>query len=98
MITRRAALATVAAGLPRFAIGQPECPAITVAVQKIANTGTLDPSREQSSNAIERNPRAPVVGGPVPNHRIVNFDHHHPALRDPPYALRWPMRSTGGLS
>lgn len=55
MITRRATLAAAAAtALPRFAIGQPERPALTVAVQKIANTGTLDPLREQSSNASER--------------------------------------------
>ena len=54
MITRRAALALSAAVLPRIAIGQPERPALTVAVQKIANTGTLDPLREQSSNASER--------------------------------------------
>ena len=32
---------------------------------------------------IERNPRMAVMGGPVPNHRLVVFDHHHPALRDP---------------
>ncbi|GAC1491842.1 MAG: ABC transporter substrate-binding protein [Acetobacteraceae bacterium] len=32
---------------------------------------------------IERDPRFEVVGGPVPNHRILAFDHHHPALRDP---------------
>lgn len=40
--------------LPRFAIGQPTRPALTIAVPKIANTGTLDPLREQSSNASER--------------------------------------------
>ena len=32
---------------------------------------------------IERDKRFEVVGGLVPNHRIVAFDHHHPALRDP---------------
>ncbi|MBC7801195.1 MAG: ABC transporter substrate-binding protein, partial [Gemmatimonadaceae bacterium] len=32
---------------------------------------------------IERGGRARVVGGPVPNHRIINFDNKHPALRDP---------------
>ena len=47
MITRRAGLALAAtATLPRVAIGQPERPSLTVAVQKIANTGTLDPLRE----------------------------------------------------
>src|SRR4051812_45914046 len=55
MIARRTLLAApLAAALPRFAIGQPERPALTVAVAKIANTGTLDPLREQSSNAAER--------------------------------------------
>ena len=51
---RRVALAGVAAALPRIAIGQPARPLLTVAVQKIANTGLLDPLREQSSNASER--------------------------------------------
>ncbi len=47
------AAATVAA-LPRVAIGQSNArPALTIAVQKIANTGTLEPLREQSSNASE---------------------------------------------
>ena len=52
-ISRRALLA--AAALPRVAIAQSDTrPTITVAVQKISNTGTLDPLREQSSNASER--------------------------------------------
>ena len=54
MIHRRTLLAAPLAALPRVAIGQPERPALTVAVAKIANTGTLDPLREQSSNAAER--------------------------------------------
>lgn len=54
MIQRRAVLAAGAAALPRFAIGQPARPTLTVAVPKLANTGTLDPLREQSSNAAER--------------------------------------------
>lgn len=33
--------------------------------------------------AIEGSGRHLVRGGPVPNHRIVNFDKHHPALADP---------------
>jgi peptide/nickel transport system substrate-binding protein len=56
-ITRRAALSgvTAAAALPRFAIAQSDQrPSFTVAVQKIANTGTLEPLREQSSNVSER--------------------------------------------
>ena len=47
-------VAPLAATLPKFAIAQPARPTITVAVQKIANTGLLDPLREQSSNASER--------------------------------------------
>ena len=55
---RRALLA--AAALPRAAfaqtapIGPDTRPVVTVAVAKISNTGTLDPLREQSSNASER--------------------------------------------
>ncbi|MBU6498196.1 MAG: ABC transporter substrate-binding protein [Rhodospirillales bacterium] len=56
-ISRRALLGATAAGLPRFAIAQSAAPdrrpTITVAVQKIANTGMLDPLHEQSSNASE---------------------------------------------
>ena len=52
--TRRTVLAGAAAALPRFAIAQGDTrPALTIAVQKIANTGTLEPLREQSSNASE---------------------------------------------
>ena len=32
---------------------------------------------------IERNPKFEVQGGQIPNHRIVNFDMHHPTLADP---------------
>ncbi len=40
--------------MPRFAIAQTDTrPSLTIAVQKIANTGTLEPLREQSSNASE---------------------------------------------
>jgi peptide/nickel transport system substrate-binding protein len=55
-LTRRAALTGAGAvALPRFAIAQADNrPTITVAVQKIANTNTLDPMREQSSNVSER--------------------------------------------
>ncbi|WP_439578036.1 ABC transporter substrate-binding protein [Elioraea sp.] len=51
-ITRRAALgATMAtAALPRFAIGQADQrPTVTIAVQKIANSNTLETAREQSN-------------------------------------------------
>ena len=49
--TRRAALSLAgAAALPRFAIGQSDNrPSITVAVQKISNSNTLDCLREQSN-------------------------------------------------
>lgn len=55
-ITRRTALASAAAStLPRFAIAQTDQRrSVTVAVQKISNTGVLEPLREQSSNASER--------------------------------------------
>jgi peptide/nickel transport system substrate-binding protein len=55
MIRRRTLLAApagaaLAASLPRFAIGQSDQrPSITVAVQKISNTNTLEPLREQSN-------------------------------------------------
>ena len=54
-ITRRSALAlgsaaVSAAALPRFAIGQADNrPSITIAVQKISNSNTLDCLREQSN-------------------------------------------------
>ena len=54
-ISRRGALALGAAaastaGLPRFAIGQSDTrPSITIAVQKISNSNTLDCLREQSN-------------------------------------------------
>jgi peptide/nickel transport system substrate-binding protein len=50
-LPRRAALGLAAAAtLPRFAIGQSDTrPTITVAVQKIANSNTLDCLREQSN-------------------------------------------------
>ncbi|MGI4944797.1 MAG: ABC transporter substrate-binding protein [Janthinobacterium lividum] len=53
--TRRGVLALGGLALPRIAIAQADTrPSLTVAVQKIANTGTLEPLREQSSNASER--------------------------------------------
>ena len=52
-LTRRHALLAGAAGslvLPRFAIGQADNrPSITIAVQKVANSNTLDVLREQSN-------------------------------------------------
>jgi len=51
MLTRRSLALTA---LPIVAMGQPARPSLRVAVPKIANSGTLDPLREQSSNASER--------------------------------------------
>jgi len=49
-LSRRAALgAAGVALLPRFAIGQPARPAITIAVQKISNSNSLEMLREQSN-------------------------------------------------
>ena len=54
MIRRRPLLAAAAAALARPALAQSDTrPALTVAVQKLSNTGTLEPLREQSSNASE---------------------------------------------
>ena len=51
VLTRRAALASASAlALPRFAIAQSDQrPSVTVAVQKVANTNTLETLREQSN-------------------------------------------------
>ena len=50
MITRRPLLATPLAGLAAPAFGQSDTrPSITIAVQKISNTNTLEPLREQSN-------------------------------------------------
>ncbi len=54
ILPRRTFLAGTAAALPRVAIAQTDQrPSLTIAVQKIANSGTLEPLREQSSNASE---------------------------------------------
>ena len=54
MIRRRTLLTGAALAAPRFALAQADTrPSLTIAVQKIANTGTLEPLREQSSNASE---------------------------------------------
>ena len=53
-LSRRVLLGSAVA-LPRVAIAQSDTrPVVTVAVAKISNSGTLDPLREQSSNASER--------------------------------------------
>lgn len=54
LITRRSTLRVGAAAaasliLPRFAIAQADRPSITIAVQKIVNSNTLDVLREQSN-------------------------------------------------
>lgn len=59
-ITRRGALVSGAASistaaLPRFAIGQADTrPTITIAVQKISNSNTLDCLREQSKEPLNK--------------------------------------------
>lgn len=81
-LSRRAALALPFAALPRIAIGQPARPALTVAVQKIANTGLLDPLREQSSNASERYLRL-ILETPI------GRDQHAALGRIPGLATAW---------
>ena len=64
MLTRRAALIGTAAALPRFAIAQADSrPTITVAVQNIATSNTLEMLREQSNvgTRIFRNYVEPLV-------------------------------------
>ncbi len=82
MIRRRVLLTASAAALPRIAIGQPARPALTVAVPKIANTGTLDPLREQSSNASER-----WVG--LVLETLIARDQHRGLERIPGLATEW---------
>ena len=54
-ISRRLLLGGAGMALPTLARAQADNrPVITVAVQKISNTNTLDPMREQSSNVSER--------------------------------------------
>lgn len=57
-LTRRAALAATAAmALPRFAIAQADKrPMLTVAVQKLSNSNTLEPPREQSNVGYRLSP------------------------------------------
>ncbi|HEY2875185.1 MAG TPA: ABC transporter substrate-binding protein, partial [Reyranella sp.] len=51
LLSRRLALGLAgAASLPRFAIGQADNrPSLTIAVQKISTSNTLEPMREQSN-------------------------------------------------
>ena len=58
-ILRAASASAGLLALPRFAIGQSENrSAITVAVQKISNSNTLEPMREQS-NVGQRTSQSP---------------------------------------
>ena len=80
-LTRRMALAATL--LPRVAIGQSDTrPSIIVAVQKIANTNTLDPMREQSSNASER-----WMGSVLEN--LIGRNHQGQLERVPGLATDW---------
>ena len=56
-LTRRAVLATSAAALPNFAIAQADSrPVLTIAVQKISNSNTLETPREQSNVGYRLSP------------------------------------------
>lgn len=89
MLKRRALLAGVAAAggtLPRFAIAQTNPlgdtrPVITVAVQKIANTNTLDLLREQS-NVGERT-------SSLINERLIDLDWFNGIRQTPGLATSW---------
>jgi hypothetical protein len=81
MISRRAALRLGVAGaaataLPRFAIAQTDnCPAITVAAQKVANSNTLNSLNEQSdvgSPGAAGGAAAVAVAGPGGHRRSLH--------------------------
>jgi len=82
-LSRRAALgATVATGLPRFAIGQADTrPVISIAVQRIANSNTLDALREQS-NVGERTSL-------MFNERLIDLDYRGSLAQVPSLATAW---------
>ena len=80
MLSRRAAL--VGAALPRFAVAQPsDRPAITVAVQKVSNSNTLDDLREQS-NVGTRTAMMFVE-------RLVGLDYQRELQQVPGLATSW---------
>ncbi len=81
-LTRRAALAAAAASLPRFAIAQADQrPAITIAVQRIANSNTLDALREQS-NVGERTSLMFAE-------RLIDLDYRGDLAQVPSLATAW---------
>ena len=82
-ISRRAALASAgAASLPRFAIAQGDTrPAITIAVQRIANSNTFDNLREQS-NVGERTAQ-------MFNERLIEIDWRGDLGQKPGLATAW---------
>ncbi|MFN3642854.1 MAG: ABC transporter substrate-binding protein [Gemmobacter sp.] len=87
LITRRSTLRVGAAAaasiaLPRFAIGQSARPSITVAVQKISNTNTLDVLREQS-NVGERIFFTSMWEG------LIGRDYQQNLARKPMLATEW---------
>jgi len=83
MLTRRVlSTAAAAALLPRFAIGQSDNrPVVTVAVQKIATTNTLDLLREQS-NVGERT-------SSLINERLIDLDWFNGIRQVPGLAESW---------
>jgi peptide/nickel transport system substrate-binding protein len=81
-LTRRAALAGTATALPRFAIAQADTrPSITVAVQRISNSNTLDALREQS-NVGERTSL-------MFNERLIDLDYRGDLKLIPSLATAW---------
>ena len=81
-ITRRAAGLLAAAALPRFAIAQADTrPTITIAVQRIANSNTLDNLREQS-NVGERTAQ-------MFNERLIEVDWRGDLGQKPGLATSW---------
>src|SRR5437762_3070533 len=83
-LTRRSALAmgAAAAVLPRFAIGQADTrPTVTIAVQRIANTNTLDLIREQS-NVGERTSL-------MFNERLIDLNYLGNLAQTPTLATEW---------
>ncbi|MBC7635575.1 MAG: ABC transporter substrate-binding protein [Acetobacteraceae bacterium] len=75
-------LAAVAAALPRFAIGQSDTrPSITIAVQKIANSNTLDCLREQSNLGTRMMPMFVE--------RLIDLDYQGQLTSKPGLATEW---------
>ncbi|HEY0421614.1 MAG TPA: ABC transporter substrate-binding protein, partial [Acetobacteraceae bacterium] len=82
-ISRRAALSLGAAtALPRFAIAQADTrPVITVAVQKVSNTNTLDCLREQSNVGTRM--------AALYTERLIDLDYQGQLEQKPGLATEW---------